>query len=277
MIDAEKLAAVIAGYKDYFPKKWPNEKYKWEAIKNFQDHWDIQSPDFSKMLDQSMNKTFNLLSAMNFYPLKMIKQFSVSEPETIRSMFLNLYDEKKDLTERVDKFQSASELLVSKYTDGTWKQHYQNANAISTYLWLRYPDKYYIYKYTICLGAAKELGSDFVPKKGGGTANLILGYKLYDEICEIIQTDETLKEMLESQLTETCYPDTQLRTLTIDIAFYTARYYPEKINDKPKVVSPKPENSTEWFPADYTRTSVLIHGSICSKINLYFSQITLKS
>ena len=33
------------------------------------------------------------------------------------------------------------------------------------YLWLRYPDKYYIYKYSEYRDVARELESDFVPKK----------------------------------------------------------------------------------------------------------------
>ena len=39
----------------------------------------------------------------------------------------------------------------------------QNVNSVSTYLWLRYPDKYYIYKYGEIRPVAVELESDFVP------------------------------------------------------------------------------------------------------------------
>ena len=37
MVDIIKIAAAINGYKQYFPKHWKDEKYKWEAIKHFQD------------------------------------------------------------------------------------------------------------------------------------------------------------------------------------------------------------------------------------------------
>ena len=37
MFDQEKLVAVIAAYKDYFPNHWKDEKYKWEAIQYFKN------------------------------------------------------------------------------------------------------------------------------------------------------------------------------------------------------------------------------------------------
>ena len=82
-------------------------------------------------------------------------------------MFRNLFDESQDLAARVYAFQTVAEELRSKYDDGTWRNHYQNTNAISTYLWLRYPDKYYIYKYELFRAVAKELSSDYMPKKNG--------------------------------------------------------------------------------------------------------------
>ena len=41
MIDLERLKPILEGYKAYFPSHWDDEKYKWEVIKHFQDHWDI--------------------------------------------------------------------------------------------------------------------------------------------------------------------------------------------------------------------------------------------
>ena len=38
LINKEKLIPVLEGYKKYFPSHWEDEKYKWEAIKHFQDN-----------------------------------------------------------------------------------------------------------------------------------------------------------------------------------------------------------------------------------------------
>ena len=177
MIDSEKLKAVLVEYKKNFvSQQWDDEKYKWEAVKHFQEHWDINASDFLNMFMQATNKTYNLLASMNNFPRGMIKAFAEADAEAVRAMFINLFDENKDLAERVEKFQSDAEALRTKYNDGTWKQHYQNLNSTSTYLWLRYPDKYYIYKYSECRAVAKELGSDFVPKKGASSVNLTVAF-----------------------------------------------------------------------------------------------------
>lgn len=51
MIDLQKLSEVLAKYKEVFvTEQWPNEKYKWEAVKCFQDNWNVNAEDFADML-----------------------------------------------------------------------------------------------------------------------------------------------------------------------------------------------------------------------------------
>lgn len=239
----EKLRAVLVDYKrDFVPQQWENERYKWEAVKHFQDNWDIKAHDFAEMFTKATDKTYNLLASMNNFPRGMIQGFAEADAEATRAMFINLFDETKNFAERVEKFQSDAEALRAKYDDGTWKQHYQNTNSISTYLWLCYPDKYYIYKYSECHAVAKELGSGFVPKKGASIANLVSGFNMYNEICDQLAVDEELVQLLQSVLTDSCYSDRALKTLTIDVGFYISRFYSEK----------SAKNSDEWFPKDYS-------------------------
>ena len=167
MIDYEKLSSILEGYKAYFPSHWDDEKYKWEAVKHFQEHWNIDAKDFGEMFKLATDKTFNLLASGYAYPRGMIINFSKADNEATRMMFKNLFDESQDLEGRVDAFQTESEELRAKFDDGTWRNHYQNTNAISTYLWLRYPDKYYIYKYELFRSVAKELSSDYMPPDSG--------------------------------------------------------------------------------------------------------------
>lgn len=243
MINIEKLHEVIRHYKkDFLVTQWEDEKYKWEAIKHFQDNWDIHAQDFLNMFMEATAKTANLLASMYFFPRAIIKKFIERDAEAVRAMFINLYDETKELAERVEKFASDAEMLRVKYDDGTFNNHYQNLNAISTYLWLRYPDKYYIYKFTEYRSVSKELDSDIVPKKGFSSLALIDGFKLYDEICKHLEKDEELVQMLKSVLTDNCYPDPALKTLTIDVGFYISRLFSKKST----------YTTEEWFPMDYS-------------------------
>lgn len=173
----------------------------------------------------------------------MIEGFAKTAPEEVRAMFISLFDESNDVVTRILEFKDKSSVLLEKYGNGAG-QHYQYENAVSTYLWLRFPDKYYIYKYGEVKAVADELGSDYRFKKGAYTDNLRNFYALYDEICEELKNDNSLTGLLKSQLTDSCYPDPELRTLTIDVGFYISRYFSQK--DK------EPAKTEEWFPADYS-------------------------
>ena len=72
----------------------------------------------------------------------MIGEFADAEPETVRQMFRDLYDESADLAWRFDNFKKQSIKLLSVIGKAD-KNHYQDEHAISIYLWLRYPAKYY--------------------------------------------------------------------------------------------------------------------------------------
>lgn len=242
MFDKFRLKDVLGKYKqDFISTQWGNEKYKWEAVKHFQDNWDVNAPNFADMLTRSLSKTYNLLASVNNFPARMITVFAKTAPEEVRSMFIALFDENKDVYERIDAFKMQSSILLEKYGNGAG-QHYQYENAISTYLWLRYPDKYYIYKFSEIRAVADELESSYRFKKGAYADNIRNFYKLYDEVCEELKQDKELVNLLKSQLTDICYPDPGLKTLTFDVGFYISRYYSQKSTKEP---------GAEWFPADY--------------------------
>ena len=243
MIDIVKLRPILAGYKTYFPSHWDDEKYKWEAIKHFQDHWNIDAEIFGEMFKEATDKTFNLLASGYAYPRGMMINFAKADDAAARQMFRDLFDESRDLAERVDAFQTASEAIRAKYDDGTWRNHYQNTNAISVYLWLRYPEKYYIYKYEIYRDVAAELNSEYRPKRNGSVESLIGGFKMYDEVCKVISEDAGVTEMFRSAVTDTCYPDPQMRTVTVDVGFYLSRFFLEERKAA--------QEEEGWFPKDY--------------------------
>src|SRR5690554_2580953 len=140
MIDTNKLNEILVRYKhDFALAHWEDEKYKWEAVQWFQEHWDIDAPDFPAMLAQAFSKTENLLAAARYFPLGMIKEFAAKAPEEIRSAFRFLFDESRDVVERIDHFKNQADQWLDRYGDGA-NNHYQNENSITTYLWLRYPN-----------------------------------------------------------------------------------------------------------------------------------------
>lgn len=223
MFNQLRLKEALRQYKkDFVTTHWNEEKYKWEAVKCFQDNWDIHAADFEDMLSQSLSKTSNLLASTNNFPAGMIIEFAHAAPEKVRAMYMDLFDESKDVFRRIESFKKQSNILLKKYKS-TAKQHYQHENAITTYLWLRYPDKYYVYKYSEARSVSNKLDSNYKFKKGSYTDNLKSFYDFYNEIRESLKRDSTLIDLFKSQLTDDCYPDSELRTLTFDVGFYISR------------------------------------------------------
>lgn len=255
MIDSVKLKPILDSYTNAFLKHWDgeyNEKYKWEAVKRFQDCWDIEADNFADMFKRATDKTYNLLSSGYAYPRDMIINYAKADNEATRTMFRKLFDESQGLTERIASFIEASELLRIKYDDGTWHKHFQNTNAITTYLWLRYPDKYYIYKYELFRAVARELSSDYMPKKNSSAENVVEGFKMYDEICNAIKADTELTSIIQNAITDKCYPDPEMKTATIDFGFYLGRYYLEEqeVNKEDDLWFPKDEDYSPELSVD---------------------------
>ncbi len=222
VFNEELFNKALIAYKEEIQQNWlKNELYKWEAVKHFQDTWDLNAGSFADMWEKATAKTFNLLGNANNFPRDIIQEYAEKEPETVRSMFANLFEESVDVSERISKFIEAANVLLGKYGAEKKRSHFQTANAITTYLWLRYPDKYYIYKYQDCRDAAQKIGCTYPLKKG----DPLLVFKLFDAIAEALEKDKDFEEIKNSYLTDKCYADKKFRTFAIDFLYFVSRKY----------------------------------------------------
>ncbi len=249
VIDHSKLQEVIAAYKKYFPTHIGDEIYKWKAIKQFQDKWIIDAPDFIQMFWDATSLFDNLLASMNHYPRGMVKEMAEAEPETVRQMFRDLFDESQPLADRVNRFRAESDRIREQY----WpeKMHYQDFNSMSIYLWARYPDKYYIYKYSEVRATTRVLKSSFVVRKGADTAGLLQAFQFFDLIREAAQKDPDIRPMLNSVLTSDCYRDVNLNCVACDIVFFVSRFFEESQPAAP--VEAKDAKCWMYSPGDNAR------------------------
>ena len=238
-IDQTKLLELIASYKADFSKYIADELYKWRAVKHFQDNWDIDAEDFAMMLNDSLKKTGNLLASRNFYPCKMINDYASLYPEEVRALFRRLYDEGQDLEERVKSFKMGIIDVHKRWDVDGDKKDYHSEHVVSTYLWLRYPDKYYIYKPKLATGLFKLLGLN-LKLWGGGAKALCQSYEVYILVSQALASDAEYRQMLDDVLSSDCYPDSSCITAAVDFVFYVGHYM-----GKPKNTTKKPIESTE--------------------------------
>ena len=268
MFNKSKLQSVLTEYKKALASGWwGDEQFKWEAIKCFQDNWNINATNFAEMLDRALSKTSVLLGSFNKFPRRMILKFAEAAPEEVRALFAALFDESSNVVDRIADFNEQADVLLQKY-GGSSANHFQDANTISVYLWLRYPDKYYIYKLSEVAKVAKYLETEYTFKKGAYADNIRNFIKLYDEICAVLKEDPELADILKSKLTDDCYPDPELKTLTIDVGFYISRICAQSDLEG--------DRDPEWFGLDYDPGLTVEDWSILLRDTSVFNQNALE-
>ncbi len=220
------LKIYIEEYKRKFPEIHTQEIYKWQAVKQFQDNWDINANNFSKMLSVSLSKTFNLMDSGNYFPRKMIVQLAEKRPEVIRHLFLDLYKEENDLIERVVNFRR--EIKSVNYQDFPRKNDFQDHRAVLVYLTLKYPDTYFFYKYGMLKDFCINIEHSYIPQKGK-SANILQFLDISKVVRDVLKEDNALIKLHGNRLGKSEYFDTSSNILTQDFIYATTEYLaPEK-------------------------------------------------
>ena len=239
------LDLIISEYKKGLPGIRDQERYKWEAIQWFQTHWDEKATNFPAMLTEAFSKASNLLVSAMYYPLRMVQEYAAEDPETVRSLFIMLYDESLPLEKRYVDFRAGFQKRIDVLKKDRTKslQHYQDLRAIMVYLTFRYPEKYYFYKATMFSTFKERTGYVETRYAGRSIVDKINSFNhMCDLILDRVTEDSELISMSRALLTDDCYADDSLHILTMDLVFYGSYYMDEKLFSAPPVEN-TPEES----------------------------------
>lgn len=196
------LRALFEPYKEWLRGTLNrDELYKWEAVKHFQDTWDLEADDFYGMLKSSLSKSGNLMfkNSRGFILLA-----ARHKSEEIRSLFRNLFDESKDLDGRMKSFTAGAEALREEVSTLSGKKlaSQQDERTLALYLSLKYPDRHYLYKNSYYQEICKALGEP-VAKAGSKYLHFMrlaerLKKEFSRELAECV-------ELHRATLTPSCY------------------------------------------------------------------------
>mgnify|MGYP001193417080 CR=1 FL=1 len=215
------VKSYIDKYKSNFQEVHLQEIYKWRAFKCFQDNWDINSPDFSSMLSQSLELSNNLLDSGNYFPKRMLLKNTKINEEQVRDLFLLLVDEDEDIPKRILEFRKEIKKINNVNHPG--KNDYQDHRAITTYLCLIYPEKYFLYKYSMFCDFIEKINHSYKPVMGR-----IENIGQYFNMCEILKDelsqDQELLKLHKGRISEDCYYDKNYNLLTQDFIYAVARH-----------------------------------------------------
>ena len=220
-MNRELLRSYISEYEKEFTRISDQEIYKWRAVKQFQDNWDLDANDFSEMLVLALSKTDNLMAAGNYFPREMIIRMAKERPQTVKGLFLDLFDEEADLLERIDSFQKkAKDLNQSLFQ---YKNHFQDDRAVMVYLTLKFPEIYFFYKFTMFKDFCEKVDSDFEPM-AGRKSNLIQFLEMCKTIREEIRLNNNLLKLHKDRIKESEYFDAESNILTQDFIYAVTEY-----------------------------------------------------
>ena len=211
------------------------EYYKWQVAAQFKPMMDkalaVYDDDFPVALMDLKKATFNLIDSYT-QPFYGLCKFAEEEPQTVKQMFLDLYqDDGEDLKTREDKivaFLNQSHALGDRYYPESYLYN-DDFHSVTCYLFLYDPDHNYIYKAT----HAREFADciEFYDDWGyGENVKLDVYYRMCDEVLEAAKNHATLMETDASRSAfsqddkQPLHPDQEKHILVFDLIYCCSAY-----------------------------------------------------
>jgi len=167
--------------------------YKWNALKQFQENWDINAEDFKKMYETSFSDEVSdaLWESEDFYPKRAMLEFLEYDQERIRRMFKDLLNEERDIETRIEFFIFDCNTIRNEMvkTNPNFLNHYHGGyTMVSIYLAFKYPNKYGIYQYEEFKSFMESVKSKTIPSK----KEIARFFKVMRTINVLLSKDEEL-------------------------------------------------------------------------------------
>jgi len=233
-MNKQVVKSYIKEYKSQFEFVNQQEIYKWKAVKQFQDNWDIDATDFYSMLNNSLKLVANLLDSGQYFPKRMLLKNTEATPEKIRTLFKYLFDEEYDIYERIELFRSDFKKLNElNFTD---LKDYQDHRAVIVYLALRFPERYFFYKQRMFKSFTEKIDYSYRP-----VAGRIENIGQFQTLCNLLKhelsNDQELLKLHKNRISDDCYYDENLNILTQDFIYAVVRHLESKEIVQNKTVS----------------------------------------
>lgn len=206
----------VKEYNGIFQERWPTQRHLWIDVKHFQQHWNIDASDFREMFIKATEKAADYLHSSGYTPRAVIMNLASCEPDGVREMFRKLYDESRPVDTRCQEFKDEAWRL----NHGHNKTIYQDMPAISTYLWLRYPEKYCIFKQDLYKAVARRIGKKEISNRESEVLRAMDFWTIFRDFENALFEDTGFRHELEAKLDEVCYPDERCSVAALDLCFW---------------------------------------------------------
>ncbi len=198
----ENILAYKDKFKAYLESEAPfNEDYKWENLKNFQDHWDLEAADLGDMYDKSFTSKYSGRlwgGSRNSAKAMMLEMIKVN-PDFARTSFRDFFNEEKEIMLRANRFSYHCDQLMDEVhkTQPKLVHHYHNNfKMLSVYLAFRFPMEYAIFDYKAFRQMMKRLEVVEIPQE----FEVDRFFKIVKNLFNILSEDIELLELHRTRL-----------------------------------------------------------------------------
>ncbi len=162
----KKIQDFLEKYKKYLQTDRAYELlHWWEAQKNWQENWDLETENLAETFDKSLqnSETKRLWKREAYHPKQVMLDLIALQPDFAMQMFKDLFRESKEPLGRVDRFMFYSDQMLADFKkqnpNSIENNHYQDYGIISLYLAFEYPNLYGFYDYKKFHNCLQQLGA----------------------------------------------------------------------------------------------------------------------
>ncbi len=166
-MNVQKLKEAIQAYTSWLQQSRdiPN-LHCWEALHHWQVNWDTEAPDLAATYDKSLQsqESRRLWNRENFFPKEMMLKLIRSQPNFSRRAFQALFDEEKEIDNRISLFKFFCDEMLKEYKSSKKvsieNNHYHDNNEmIFLYLAFQFPEQYTLLHYPSLRACLEKVGS----------------------------------------------------------------------------------------------------------------------
>lgn len=154
----EKIQALISNYIRFLQEKPsnPDEVYKWQAIEHFEQHWDINAPDFYEMFKEAFRKKDNLV---DYRPFGILEALGENYPTKLKELLGIVYGA-DDFYTKLGKCRTFTENVIDDLKEKSNINFSTKIDerTLSFLLTLKFPNEYTFYKRDIYTKLCEYLG-----------------------------------------------------------------------------------------------------------------------
>lgn len=212
-MNLQRLQHYIAEYRKFLRR---NREYDgafiWESQAVWQKNFDIDAPDFGNTFEAALQNSYSkrLWKANNYLPKSMMLKFAEMQPDFVRYMFKDLFDEDKEIGGRTGRFVFHCDELLKEYKEKNPRSvennhfHDDDFHAVSLYLAFQYPDRYTAFEFKDFQTMMQKLGTRDVPQ----LSDFGRYAKVARTLFKLLSKDEDLLKFHKNRLEDnrfTCY------------------------------------------------------------------------